>query len=232
MKLFLPTSVVWPDFSGLIQKKQDLAELNSGDYLFVRDYEGTTAMRMDEIRAHNYDMTVLYSTGFIEPIGLPRPRVLVNSDRLIDTKGKYYFSLWDFRALAHGIYVIKNSDSGYSDIKLIFNQERPQFGLGQHKSKLVKRISIKTWPKDEPIFITDGAGRQRVLFLQEFDSVRNYRRVLEFFRNGVTNRISKSFYYTSFLSSIEINQCLRFKDKPLDKISEGGINISKIRVYA
>jgi hypothetical protein len=231
-KSFLPKPIIWPDFSGPMHRQQDLEELKTGDYLAVTDRDGITGLRMDRIRTNNYDMTVLHPSGFKENIRLPRPTTLTVRDRLTDIDGKFLFSFIPFLPNMQEMHVFTKGTPFINNIESIFDQERPCFNLGQRKSKRVTRISISTWPKNEPIFIVDRCQRHCILFLQEFCLSRPCRCLLQFYRSAATNKICKRVYYSSFRSFVEEDRYLGLKEKELDKNYDACIYISNMRVYS
>ncbi|MEI6040218.1 MAG: hypothetical protein WCP93_02610 [Candidatus Berkelbacteria bacterium] len=229
-KCFLPTPVAWPSFIGPVTKKQNLEEMQVGDYLIVADYDGITGLRMDEIRTEIYVLTVLFSCGFAQKIRLPRTTVLYGDDELMSAQGNVLFSFRSLPLGSHKMNLFKNGCSGFNQIKTIFDQERPQFCLGQHKTKRVEKISIKTWPKNEPIFIVDNGRSQRVLFLQEFHAKQKLRKMVECFRSGRTNKIICDFGYVRIDGQLEVGEDLYLRSDS-SGISGSVIDFVSIRVY-
>lgn len=230
-KCFLPTRVGWPDFRGRSRQTQDLEELRIGDYLIIADCDGKTAIRLDGLEEKHYNICVLYESGFIDEFRLQRPKKLTGQDLMEDWQSKVVFEFKSFKNDLHEMHVFKKDRPEYAIIDKIFDKEnRPKFRLGLHRTNRVQKIDINVWPENEPIFIVDNGHNQRLLFLQEFIPEENYRKMTEFFRSGVTNKIICETGYIRIDGQLEVGEDLYFRSD-IYGISGSIIDFVSIRVY-
>lgn len=226
MKISFPVDYEKFENLGVPNREIRLASVLPGQFIIINDEDGQTVLRLNGSSPLYFDFTVIHNCGFSENIRVRYDNkksieTLFVGNLLHDTRGKIIFSFQDFTSK---IYIVRLFDPAYDDFKIKFeNNCQTEFNCSETYLKNINAISVKDWPINEPIFISDSYGIRRILFFQDYYEEFNSRKVIEIFRSGISQKIIAYTGYVSNKSVIGLRSGFFINDLLGDPLSSKSI---------